>query len=44
MHKSHNADLIRAGIDKEERFRKLRDIADYQLSVLNEAEKVKALP
>ena len=41
---SHNADLIRAGINKEVRFRKLRDIADYQLSVLNEAEKVKALP
>ena len=41
---SHNADLIRAGINKEERFRRLKDIALYQLSVLNEAEKVKALP
>ncbi len=40
---SHNADLIRAGITKEERFKRLKDIAAYQLTILNEAEKVKVL-
>ena len=41
---THNADMIREGKSKEERFCKLAEIAEYQLTVLNEAEKVKALP
>lgn len=41
---THNADMIRNGKTKEERFQKLREIAEYQLTILNEAEKVKALP
>ena len=41
---THNADMIRDGKLKEERFCKLVEIAEYQLMVLNEAERVKALP
>ncbi len=41
---THNADMIREGKSKEERFCKLVEIAEYQLMVLNEAEKVKKLP
>lgn len=41
---THNADMIRNGLAKEERFKRLRHIAEYQLEILNEAEKVKALP
>lgn len=41
---THNADMIRSGLAKEERFKRLRHIAEYQLEILNEAEKVKALP
>lgn len=41
---THNAELIKNNISKEERFDNLRRIAEYQLSVLNEAEKIKELP
>ena len=41
---THNADMIRGGISKEDRFIRLKKIADYQLVILNEAEKVRALP
>lgn len=41
---THNADMIRNGIQKEERFKKLQYIAEYQLAILNEVEKVKTLP
>ena len=37
---SHNAQMIRAGIDKKDRFEALKEIAEYQLRVLNEAEKI----
>lgn len=37
---THNADMIRNGLTKEERFKKLKEIAKYQLNILNEAEKV----
>ena len=40
---THNAQMIREGISKEDRFKKLQEIAVYQLSVLNEAERVKTL-
>ena len=41
---THNADMIRAGISKEERFQKLCDIAEYQLAILYEADALKLLP
>ncbi len=41
---THNADMIREGKSKEERFLKLKEIAEYQLTILNEAEKVRMLP
>ena len=41
---THNADMIREGIVKEDRFKRLQQIAEYQLAILNEAEKVRALP
>lgn len=41
---SHNAELIKSGVAKEERFKVLREIAQYQLRVLSEAEKIKNLP
>ena len=41
---THNADMIRQGLSKKERFSKLEEIATYQLTILNEAEKVKLLP
>lgn len=41
---THNAELIKSGIAKEERFKVLREIAQYQLRVLSEAEKIKNLP
>lgn len=41
---THNADMIRSGLKKEERFKKLQEIAQYQLTILNEAEKVRTLP
>ncbi len=34
---THNAQMIREGLNKEERFHVLKDIAEYQLNVLNEA-------
>ena len=40
---SHNAELIKDGKNKEERFEILNDIAKYQLNILNNAEKIKLL-
>ena len=37
---SHNAQMIREGNDKADRFAVLKEIADYQLNILNEAEKI----
>ena len=41
---THNAELIKSGVSKAERFKTLREIAQYQLRVLNEAERIRALP
>lgn len=41
---THNAELIKQGIEKEKRFERLREIAQYQLHVLAEAERIKELP
>ena len=41
---THNAELIKSRMEKEERFEALRQIAQYQLRVLAEAEKIKELP
>lgn len=41
---THNADMIRNGFSKKERFEKLREIAEYQLTILIQAEAVKSLP
>ena len=41
---THNAELIRQGLNKAERFSVLRQIAQYQLRVLQEAERIKELP
>ena len=41
---THNAELIKNGMGKEDRFQRLREIAQYQLRVLTEAEKIKELP
>ena len=40
---SHNAELIKEGKSKEERFGILNAIANYQLNILNNAEKIKLL-
>ncbi len=40
---SHNAELIKRGKSKEERFEILSSIAKYQLNILNNAEKLKLL-
>jgi hypothetical protein len=40
---SHNAELIKEGKEKEERFEILSEIAKYQLGILNNAEKIKLL-
>ena len=40
---SHNAELIKEGKSKEERFEILSDICKYQLDILNNAEKIKFL-
>ena len=40
---SHNAELIKEGKNKEERFEILSRIAKYQLGILNNAEKIKLL-
>ena len=37
---THNAELIREGKEKEERFTTLLSIAQYQIRVLNEADKI----
>lgn len=41
---THNAELIKSGMEKKERFEALSQIAQYQLRVLAEAEKIKELP
>jgi len=41
---THNAELIKAGMSKAERFETLSSIAQYQLQVLTEAERIKELP
>ena len=41
---THNAELIKSGMGKEERFAALHQIAQYQLQVLTEAERIKELP
>ena len=41
---THNAELIKGGVSKAERFKTLREIAQYQLRVLSEAERIRALP
>ncbi len=41
--KSHNAELIKEGKGKEERFEILSEIARYQLDILNNAENIKLL-
>ena len=40
---SMNAELIKNGIGKEERYLKLKEISDYQLTILNEKDFMKAL-
>lgn len=40
---SHNAEMIKEGKIKEERFEILSEIAKYQLNILNDAEKIKLL-
>ena len=40
---SMNAEMIRKGIPKTERFKQLKEIAEYQLKVLNEKDSLKAL-
>lgn len=40
---SHNAEMIKEGKSKEERFEILNEIAKYQLNILNNAEKIKLL-
>ena len=40
---SHNAELIKEGKTKEERFEILTEICNYQLNILNNAEKIKML-
>lgn len=41
---THNAEMIKQGIDKAERFDCLKQIAEYQLRVLTEAEAIQKLP
>lgn len=38
---THNAQMIKEGRDKKERFNVLREIAEYQLGILNSAEKLR---
>ena len=40
---SHNAELIKEGKTKEERFAILLGIADYQLNILNKSDEVKTI-
>lgn len=41
---THNAEMIKQGIDKAERFDRLKQITEYQLRVLTEAEAIQKLP
>lgn len=41
---THNAELIKNGLNKAERFETLQRIAEYQLRVLSEAERIKEIP
>lgn len=41
---THNAELIKSGMAKPQRFTVLREIAQYQLRVLHEAEHIRSLP
>lgn len=41
---THNAELIKSGTPKAERFARLREIAQYQLRVLAEADRIRELP
>lgn len=41
---THNAQMIREGKNKEERFHILKEIAEYQLEILNATDTMKALP
>ena len=40
---SHNAQMLKEGKKKEERFKILQEIAEYQLNVLNTAEQIKMI-
>jgi len=40
---SMNAELIKGGMEKEERYLKLKEISNYQLTILNEKDFMKAL-
>lgn len=40
---THNAELIKEGKSKEERFCVLSNIANYQLNILNKSEEIKQL-
>jgi len=40
---THNAQMMREGKKKEERFEILKEIAEYQLNVLNAAEQIKRI-
>ena len=40
---SMNAELIKNGLEKEERYLKLKEISNYQLTILNEKDFMKAL-
>ena len=40
---AHNAQMLKEGKKKEERFEILREIAEYQLNVLNAAEEIKMI-
>ena len=40
---SLNAEMIKRGIDKSERFHQLREIAEYQLKIMNEKNTMKAI-
>ena len=40
---SHNAQMLREGTEKGERFKILQEIAEYQLNVLNAAEEIKMI-
>lgn len=37
---THNAQMIREGKTKEERFRILKEISDYQMQILSAADKI----